>query len=110
MNLEEFIHESLVQIVRGVKLAHDEALESGVNPPCKLNVRNIKGKDGRPYPVEEVEFDVAVTATSESEKGGKAGITVVSMFGVGGEAKSTSALQSESRVKFRVTVAFPGLQ
>ncbi len=111
MELQEFVAESLTQILAGVKAAEERAGEHGgvINP----RVRSAGG-DKRPVvvtgtglrPAETVYFDVAVTVVEGTEA--KAGIGVVAgVFGIGAKGSSTAESSSISRLKFSVPIAFP---
>ncbi|MEE9131239.1 MAG: hypothetical protein V3T84_14560 [Phycisphaerales bacterium] len=111
MELQEFITESLTQILTGVKAAEERAGEHGgvINP----RVRS-PGGDKRPVivsgtglrPAETVHFDVAVTVVEGTQA--KAGIGVVAgVFGIGAKGSSTAESSSISRLKFSVPIAFP---
>jgi hypothetical protein len=99
MDIDNFIVETLRQVVKGVQAAsdHQDCKGAKINPQFDA--------EGRPA-ISQVEFDVAVTVTEGSEKQGKANIGVA-WFGVGGQANSTTANTSISRIKFAVPVMLP---
>jgi hypothetical protein len=88
MTLQAFVAESLSQIVQGIRQAHEAGVRSSG------------------HSAEAVEFDVAVTVTDASDKKGGIGI-FVGGFGIGGQANSSAANTSVSRIKFKVPVFFP---
>lgn len=98
MQLEEFVSESLRQIIAGVKRAQDDTKEMG----AKIN------PDGLRFHVENhrVEFDVAVTAAEGT--GTKGGIGVVAgVFNLGSAGESNASSTTASRIKFGVIVELP---
>jgi len=104
MDLEQFVSETLHQIMSGVAKA--KARDSGVgthvighNNPKILQVKSGAGA----FPVD---FDVAVTATEKSESGAKGGIAVLKVVEVGGERSKGLEHSTVSRVKFTVPVYF----
>jgi hypothetical protein len=101
MDLETFIAETLRQIVKGVRTAqeHDDCKGAFINPSPS------PGQGHRL--VKPIEFDVALTVTEGSEKQGKGGIGIASVLGIGGQASSTTASTSVSRIKFEVPVILP---
>jgi hypothetical protein len=124
MQLQEFVTESLVQIVTGVKeastrlamaksdvLINPQPVTSGEH--CRLP--SVKDKpvyttelDPKriPRPVETIEFDVAVTA--EASSGTKGGIGVVAgVFALGSQGKSDTSHTTISRPRFAVPVVLP---
>ncbi len=113
MQLEEFVAESLSQVMRGVKAAMDAAKETGAQINPKLLPRDSKGGGGpltgfggEPLMVERVEFDVAVTVREGTES--KAGIGVVSgIFGAGAKGSSAAESGSVTRIKFTVPLVWP---
>jgi hypothetical protein len=109
MNLEEFISDTLTQIIKGVKKADDEAKAVGgggrVNPPVMDpgNKTRTALFSNLYQTTDMVEFDIALTVSNETTGGGKVGI--VHIASIGGELSSTNT--SVSRVKFKVPVALP---
>jgi hypothetical protein len=107
MNLQEFVSESLKQILSGVAEARIEYPES-VSP-------NISRADDAPKmltayghiysPVTMIDFDVAVTVQSKTEAGVKGGLFIVSA-GIGSNASTASEHQTVSRLKFSIPLAY----
>jgi len=106
MNIQEFIAESLTQIVEGVKQAQARTEASGavINPMYRIfhSTEAAIASDETGGDVRAVRFDVAVTV--EEGKGGKAGLKVWGLSAEGGKEARTS---SASRVQFNVLVALP---
>ncbi len=90
MELKDFIKETLVEIIEGVKDAQG-AIDSG----------SVVGR--RQESAQTVDFDVAVTTSSATEGGGK-----VSVMGIGsaGLEGSTSS-EAVTRIKFAVPIDLP---
>ncbi|MFQ5915048.1 MAG: hypothetical protein ACE5JS_17905 [Nitrospinota bacterium] len=117
MNLEEFVAESLTQIMKGVKKAQEELGELGeINPRIRTgSLQNAKLLT-KMHPddfVQLVDFDVAVTASegTRGELGG--GIKVFSgILDVGGKAGETTSKEdvSVSRIKFCVPLVLPRIR
>jgi hypothetical protein len=111
MDLEQFVSESLAQIIRGVEAARDTASGVGatINPPfTPYDTGAVMGKtDDRPTRVVlAVNFDVAVLVGQNIEGKGGVSITVPILSAkVGGGA--TSSTEATSRVKFKVPIALP---
>lgn len=115
MELKDFVEESLVQISRGIEAA-SKALEDTnahinpknvhVNGETRQNYGRLDQKGNYNPVVELVEFDVAVHASEGTETNGKIGISVGSI-GIGAGGKSQETNRSESRIKFKIPVAFP---
>lgn len=100
MDLKDFVRDTLTQIIEGVTEAQSSTQEgTSVNP---VGHGAVPSPSWGHTPIQDVEFDVAVTTTEETGAGG--GITV---FGVGVGAKMSDLSSSVSRIKFRVPVAFP---
>ena len=109
MNLEEFVEETLVQIVRGVAGAGRKTIrENAIVNPDSLHwgAEQEMLWDGEGKKVEEIEFDVALTTSEQKEAGGKVGLSVMSIGG-GVQGSTTSASSSVSRVKFSVPLSLP---
>jgi hypothetical protein len=112
LQLQEFVAESLAQIINGVVNAQRALKDSGgqVNPklhslPASQDVYGVV-REPDLQPVQLVEFDVAVNAIET--KGSKSGIGVlVAAVGLGMEAQSGRSSGSESRLKFKIPVMLP---
>ncbi|TIS18734.1 MAG: hypothetical protein E5X07_31030 [Mesorhizobium sp.] len=102
MDLEEFISETLGQILAGIAKAQNTEIGKNVNAAfpgtlgSNLSVLPEFGVFAR------VDFDVAVTA--ESSVGGKGSIRV---WGLGAEGGKDSRSQTVSRVVFAVPLRLP---
>jgi hypothetical protein len=121
MNLQNFVTESIVQIVRGIEAASD-ALHGST---AVVSPKNIKPSDTqRDYlfgyvephsqgmeriAVQRLDFDVAVYAEEGTETRGGIGV-VVGMIGLGSQGKSEASHSSESRIKFAVPIILPALK
>jgi len=86
MELDEFVAKVLLDIDKGIQKTKQEI----------SNVLSVKTTST------EIEFDIAVTVSSDDKKG--LGITVASVLKAGGEVSATS--QSTSRIKFKIPVYF----
>jgi len=105
MELQDFVTETLVQIQEGVQ----KAIERRSVPGARGAINPVWGSanDISPEHRQEVEFDVAVSATDSSKIGGKAGIKVFSVATAEGERNKTEEQSRVSRVKFTVRVIPP---
>ncbi len=116
MNLEEFINESLRQIMNGVADAkkYGSTIGAEVNPFAHMGgvdsqpegavYRLNKGKGGQW--AQNISFDVAVTTSKESSSEGGAKLSVA-VFSLGGGKENNSTNSSVSRVQFTVPVFLP---
>lgn len=108
MNLKEFIEETISAIVEATTSLQSrfEAQGTIINLPVSVTERDLYevGSSSHRYRrVETIEFDVAVTAASETGAGGKAGLRIFSAE-AGIEGKRTTANEEISRVKFTIPV------
>ena len=104
MNLQQFVKESLLQVIGGVTEAQDEAPEKPgkINPlPDSYGVNQSAGLY-QGTTIQHIDFDVAVTVSEGTQASG--GLTVLGMGAKGGITESSSYV---SRLKFRVPVALP---
>lgn len=115
MNLSEFVQASLTQIAKGIEGAKIELKDSdalinprnmAVNRGSGSNYGYVTETTDRLRVVELVEFDVAISIAEGSEKNGKAGISVGSI-GIGVGAKNSETNSSQSRIRFKIPVAWP---
>lgn len=110
MKLEEFISETLKEIIAGVKESQVYAQSEGawvnprLNPAGKEGIRYVV--DGTGNNAEQIEFDVAVTSTEGSATEAGVGIFVAAV-GLGAKGKSDASSSSISRIKFSVYLGLP---
>jgi len=104
MELEEFVQNSLVPIMRGIMSAQKDwdSKNSGygvISPAWD-------GPDDFRNRTQEVKFDVAVTAATKTEGGGSGGIKVVA-FDVSGKISHSAENAVVSRISFTVPILPP---
>ena len=111
MELQEFITQSITQIVNGVKKAQDQnETDARVNPSDLRLGDGVTHKELYDFEhhmlLTRVEFDVAVT--TEDSKGTKGGIGVfVGSVGLGTQGQSEARNSFVSRLKFSVPISLP---
>jgi len=112
MDLQDFIKQTLVQIVKGVEEASKELEQTNavISPkihqpnPTKEVTGMLTVRDGNPATI--VSFDVALNSTEGT--GTKGGIGVVAGFvNLGSSGESNKENATASRVKFNVPVSLP---
>lgn len=110
MDLKEFVSQTLLQIIQGVAEAQGQAAPLGAEvSPYVSNVK--QGQEpvmyaGRGRIVQQVEFDVAVTAIEGTSTRGGIGV-VLGPLALGSQGSSAAHSSSVNRVKFTVPVTFP---
>lgn len=111
MKLEDFISESISQIINGVKKAQVHAEKN----KAKVNGNSFsRGKStGDSYydeytnrPAQIIDFDIAVTAKEQGGSSGKAGV-FVSFLGLGVEGSELSENFTSNRIRFSVPILLP---
>jgi hypothetical protein len=102
MKLEEFVAETTIQVVRGVRHAQGPVRDDGgiVNPVSVKEVRRGTLK------TTEIEFDIAVTTTEGTQTKGGIGVFVAGV-GLGSQGRSEMSSANMSRIRFSVPVEFP---
>ena len=105
MKLDEFVGQTLIQIIQGVRSAQKTAEEHGVTELGYINPRPDHVKYVVNYQT-PISFDIAITVTDESRSDIKGGIQVVGI-GIGGKDESSSQNSTVSRVSFNLPVVFP---
>ena len=113
MDLENFVASTLTQVANGVKKAQENSAASGawINPAGLLAVTAeslaVEVDTNAQVYLERVQFDVAVTVSTDQAGGAEGKITVLGMrLGAGGQVNYENA--TVSRVQFSVPVAWPG--
>ena len=111
MKLKDFIAETLKEIVNGVAEAQEYYRGKGgsinsddVRFHKTDNTQMWNYKDGQP--VQQIDFDVAVTTTEGTETKGGIGI-FVGPIGLGSQGKSDAINSSSSRIKFSIPILLP---
>jgi hypothetical protein len=111
MNLDTFISESLKAIIKGIKDSQNFAMDNGarVNPIRDRNYTGeyvFYGSEEGMRTVSAIQFDIAVTTSSQQEAGGEGGINVFSIK-LGGKLSDKDLNETVSRIKFSIDVALP---
>lgn len=112
MNLEDFVASSLAQISAGIRKAQEQAAGSGawINPAGQIQGHKertpIEIDVGAHVYLENVDFDVAVSAATDQSADAGGGIRVLGLqLGAEGAVKYENS--SISRVRFSVPVVWP---
>ncbi|MCP5538977.1 MAG: hypothetical protein H7A53_07075 [Akkermansiaceae bacterium] len=113
MELQNFIEESLKQIVAAVATAGKAAKEHGAS----LNPRQKQWRYGEGIYFDKstgavlsnVEFDIAVTASGGTKTKGGIGVAIASVV-LGSQGESSKTTQNVSRIKFSIPVVFPSTE
>jgi hypothetical protein len=103
MDVKDFIADTLIQIIAGVKQAQDYAVQNGAIVNAGLDNRDPSSRE----PTQQVDFDIFIT-TSDSTKI-KTGVQVFfpNLLNVGGASRHESGDLTANRVRFSVPVLFP---
>ena len=109
MEIQEFVRESLCQIVEGINAARKR--HEGVGTHFMLDTkatlpRNVMMTSQGGWPVYLAEFDLAVTTTDKTEASGKVGISIAHVFSGGGGKSATDETVSATRIKFCVPISY----
>ena len=106
MTLEEFVSDTLIQIVRGVESARQKSLRVA---PRVINFTEsdtpVVHADAANPRAFIVDFDVAVTVSKTTDTEAKGGVSI-HVFEAGGHRSSSSERSTVSRVKFAVPVTY----
>ncbi len=109
VDIQEFVGESLRQIVAGVKRAQQEAQPLGarVNPSgLRAHLNQGEGYDELGRISRTVEFDIAVTV-EHAKRGEAEGRLRLAVVGIGAHVGKELRDTTISRVRFSVPVLFP---
>ena len=115
MDLQEFVAQTLTQIVAGVHDATRRIAELGTN--ARVNPNTIKQRDDPAGRTSDVQFDVAITVIDQENDskrdrvGAAAGILSVVSARISGESSNERSEyarnETVSRVRFNVQLAQP---
>lgn len=114
MKLQEFVSETLKEIIAGVKESQKYAESEGawVSPRVTRAEIGVGTRSARYVTqeggatIKQIEFDVAVTSTEGSATEAGAGIFVAAI-GLGAKGKSDTSSSSVSRIKFSIPLGLP---
>ena len=113
MELDKFITASLNSIIKGVDNSKEFAKENGavINPHIgkwdfDKTLTTYIGREEGARAVSKIDFDIAITTSSEKDKAGGLGINVFSA-NVGGKLTKKDLAETISRIKFNVNVVLP---
>ena len=112
MNIQEFLKETLVQISKGIEEAQNELTDSGgrVNPALSTGQSTLQNKGGlvtkQGNLVYDVNFDIAISVSDETDTKAGAGIFVASI-GVGVQTADSYSSSKVSRIQFKVPISYP---
>lgn len=114
MKLDEFIFESIKQVIDGIDNAREYAETKGAKISGEnLNFIGAKNGGGIVYMnsdnseiVEKIDFDIAVTAKEGDKVKGGIGL-FVGAIGIGTQGHAESENSSISRIKFSVPLYLP---
>lgn len=112
VTLKDFVAQTLVQIVDGA-IAAQKQLEgiAEINPDNKRRVVSLTNNADTTKRFEydpakrEVEFDVFISAKSDSSTSGNAGVKIF-IGSLGAEANHSSQLEHHNRVRFSIPLTF----
>lgn len=107
MELKEFVKNTLIEIVEGVKDAKEECKKLGGEvTPAKHGASLGVGEGTRYRPTQNIEFEVALSEMDKS--GSNKGIGVaLSVIRIGGDSNKEKEMQSLSKIKFSVEIKLP---
>jgi hypothetical protein len=108
MDLKDFIKETISAIADATEELQAEYLDAGliVNPPTDSNGTDVYETNSKVHTyrrIKEIEFDVAVSAESNTKGGGAAGLRVLSVELKGGAEHARSS-ETVSRVQFSIPI------
>jgi hypothetical protein len=116
MKLQEFVSQTLREVIAAVKEAQKDAKAAGavINPSARSVLSNPKQSFASvlvddnwvQVPVQDMDFDVAVTSMDTTQQEAGAGIFVAAI-GLGAKEKADTSNSSVSRIKFSVPIALP---
>jgi len=116
MELNKFVQHSIISIMQGLKGAQEVLKKESCaivcpklfNPYKHGNSNQYIGENQDGRGISSIEFDVAVEASKDSEKGG--GISVLTgLFGGDAKVNSSQAEKLASRIRFQIPVCYPDI-
>jgi hypothetical protein len=109
LELKEFIEETLVQIVSGVKAAQKKCADTGaIISPRLANKNGVTQIADKSYSFQLIEFEAVLGELKENEEGSSIGVMLANL-GLGAKMKSEERSTSQTKVKFTVPVILPSI-
>ena len=109
MNIQQFIHETLVQIATGVQNANDTFAEIGLPAQANPPGAEMESRGSTTYRsvsnVHTIKFDIAVEVceSTESNNDGKTGFDLKILSGsIGSDRTASSSQSTTQRLEFSV--------
>ena len=112
IKLEDFVSETIKQVISGVRIAQEYAKENNAKVnPRGLTFRTDQGEvrfwhAASGQVAQDLDFDVAVTTVEGTATKGGIGV-FVGPVGLGSQGQSHGINTSESRIKFKVPILLP---
>ncbi len=117
LKLEDFIEDSISQIVNGITKAQEKIKKTGASinrEGLKVSVPDLNGKryDERTLEIEErINFDIAITCEENTETKGKISIGVLNLgLGLGSDGKSENKGRMLNKLNFSVPIIYPKIK
>lgn len=113
MELKEFIVNALTDITEAIKDCQKSVNNGAIFAPTNTKSDNRINTPNGELSVSEIEFDVAVTVSSENSDGvsGGGGINVLGVsFGVKGNTEDKMIEATVSHIKFSIPLVYPPYQ
>lgn len=111
MNIQEFVKETIKQVVVGTSEANNEIKKYGAllpNTGCALKHENLQyyETNGKQRILTEVNFDIAVTVAQNEDTKIGGGIKVCGL-NFGSDGSNSNSNQTLSRVQFKLNLVLP---
>lgn len=120
MEIDKFVELSLVHIIRGVRAAQmaerlpgrggDEAVmvNPNVMPAADMSPKGAHYFTVNRDMVQMIDFDIAVTVSTEKSGQADSGLKIAGIGGFGGKLEQGSSSSEVSRIRFQIPVLFNG--
>jgi hypothetical protein len=106
MRLDDFIAESIADIVSGVRKVqkkHESAIDDGVVIPYFVDDKDHHRKDL----IQDINFDIAVTVTDIEKKEGGGRVSVLNIVDAGAKKGMETESSQVNRIQFSIPFLFP---
>lgn len=106
MNLDEYVRETLLAIIKGVTGAQNDPECGGYVGRAAYGVNTLM-TDNAENVVTKVQFDVATTVEDRQQTGGGIGVKVIPFIQASADGKLEGSQSTVSRIAFSVPLAIP---
>lgn len=107
MDIQEFVKDSIRQILNATSELNSEFKEQGVKVAAATCIKGINSSRSYSNKIINIEFNISVTVDESTGKKGSAGVKVLPILNGSGELESIKGSQISNTIHFDIPVTMP---